>query len=163
MSDKKRAMIIYGVVGIVVLIAIGIWWRTGGRSHSNPILDLSLTQIPPGITPDMILDKNAVVLRSYTTTTAKGQPESAIIYTSEESSESLFMGYITYLTKTGWENLQLSPPNPHPNSGISTVPGKIQATNTKSTATLSINILQDAASAARTVILNVTSGMPNVP
>lgn len=160
MSDKKRAMIIYGVVGIVVLIAIGIWWRTGGQSRSNPIVDLSLTQTPPGITPDMILDKNAIVLRSYTTT-LKGQPESALIYSSRESSGELYSAYIIYLIKASWSNLQLTSPNSGISSDVNTVPGSIQATNMQDTARISINILQDAASGVRTVILDVVGMTPN--
>lgn len=96
------------IIGAVVLVAAlaGIYWFVQKRQAALPDSDLSLTtapegQLAQGFPPDLILEKDAELQKSYRVD-SKGVSQPAATYVSSRTLAENIAAFRDYFDKNGW-------------------------------------------------------------
>ena len=115
-EDKKRAVIAYGIVGVVVIV--GVVWFVVNHDVAKPLLPTGssvapVQQVPPltisqgafplGIPSDLPISTDAAVIQNYQTNyPADQQQESVREYVTDQTLDVAVSGYQAYFRKNGW-------------------------------------------------------------
>ncbi|HEY4516276.1 MAG TPA: hypothetical protein VJH67_03770 [Candidatus Paceibacterota bacterium] len=110
-NGRRKYQAILAVVVIILLTAF-LYWNNGSltkvlpkeeNQNTNSILPLSNEEIPSDLPQDIVLDKDAVILSSYTSKTEDGKTQSTISYSSNLTLKAINNLYAKYFLDNNWE------------------------------------------------------------
>ncbi len=115
MKDSQTKKIIILIVILAVLAAGAVLFKLHGlktapgghkeqpgKQFFGNITDLPAKQLPSDLPKDIIIEKDATVIHSYTATTPQNKQQSTVVYSTIKSPSSVIYDYTNYFFKNDW-------------------------------------------------------------